>query len=175
MRFNARVLVVATLFGVFACPGISNAEQPLGQDNHPVGGGAHSPLRVIEPLPPITIIDENGQPIQAVNERRWKPICGSDTSNMDQAAFEEIVRISERSLEGPVVVLNSGAERGAVFNVVFNVSGTPPTGATMKASSATPSRSLSTSALPRSAPEFSVRRAQITLTTSPIRISATIL
>src|SRR5262245_19274965 len=112
MRSAVRILVVILV--VMRMSAIAKGEGGAV----PINGA--KPLHVIEQLPPITIQDEFGRPVQMQNERRWKPMCGSDTTNMDQNAFEDIVAKAKESLTGPVTVISGGAERGGAFNVVFN-------------------------------------------------------
>ena len=92
--------------------------------------------------PTITVQEPNviaelyatGEQVELPAETRYRYICGSDTTGLTNADLAvamqghyDMVKAAEAGLV-PSMVIDTGAARGG-FNVIFNVSGSPPSGA----------------------------------------------
>ncbi|MEO1535948.1 MAG: NF038122 family metalloprotease, partial [Planctomycetota bacterium] len=92
---------------------------------------------------PVLVVAEADQPaelyatgeqVMVESESRYRYICGSDTAGLTNADLAvamqshfDVVKAAEDG-EAPSIVIDTGAARGG-FNVIFNVSGSPPSGA----------------------------------------------
>jgi hypothetical protein len=115
---------VACAWGVFLALCLSVGA--LGDDD------AHDHrLVVIEELPEEALIWPDGTVVRGPGQRVWKPICGSDTSNVTQEAFEQMIADTKAFIaREPMTVIDNTVQRQDMvlggaggINLIFNVSG----------------------------------------------------
>ncbi len=100
------------------------------------GGGAQvgPPVLTVQEPDAVAELYATGQQVVLPAETRYRYMCGSDTTGLTNAdlalamqSHYDLVEAAEAG-EVPSMVIDTGAARGG-FNVIFNVSGSPPSGA----------------------------------------------
>jgi hypothetical protein len=120
--------------------GATAQTQPTGGDEAPGGARrmllrARAPRHVIPRGESDAVLYATGERVRVQSEDRWRPICGSDVSKLTDEDLKRMAEEHERIVaQGNTVVVDTPRAGGfnprANINLVFNISGTIPSGAT---------------------------------------------
>ena len=112
----AHFLVTAILS--VGIPATSFAEVGFQQDS----------MIVVDTLPNETAVLNDGTMVDVAVQRVWKPICGSDLSQMDRASFEQTIDELRAHFDQAAAPAMARSSAGG-FDIIFNITTTLPAGA----------------------------------------------
>ena len=126
LRWTSLACVVSTGFALSLLAGAARAQNlPLAQPDSPT----RPPVYVVPLGPQSATLYADGRTVELDQYTIWRPACGNAPGSL---TLDELIAIAdehERLMrEQPAYVIDSGT-RGAGINIIFNVSGNPPSGA----------------------------------------------